>query len=101
MSDQQRGFFASSRRTDPVELTDGARPDQMRRLRTKDVITMPSAKLTAVVVGCGVGSKHADAYNHSNATDLVGICDLDEARLQSVADEHDVEARYTDLETML
>lgn len=62
---------------------------------------MPSAKLTAVVVGCGVGSKHADAYNHSDATDLVGICDLDEARLQSVADEHDVEARYTDFETML
>lgn len=57
--------------------------------------------LRAVVVGCRAGRTHADAYVHSDATDLVALCDLDEATLRVVADTHHVEARYTDFETML
>ena len=44
---------------------------------------------------------HADAYAHSDATELVALCDLDEQALHDVADAHDVDARYTDFETML
>ena len=62
---------------------------------------MAHKNLKAVVVGCGVGRNHADGYIQAGPADLVGICDLDESRLHAVADEHDVEARYTDFETML
>ena len=62
---------------------------------------MAHENLRAVVVGCGVGRNHADAYIQAETADLIGICDLDESRLHAVADEHDVEARYTDFETML
>ena len=61
----------------------------------------PKNPLRAVVVGCQVGRMHADAYAHSDATELVALCDLDEQALHDVADAHDVDARYTDFETML
>jgi len=62
---------------------------------------MTGTQQRAVVVGCQVGRMHADAYAHSDATELVALCDLDEQALHDVADAHDVDARYTDFETML
>ena len=62
---------------------------------------MADETLRAVVVGCGVGRNHADAYTHSDAAELVALCDIDEVPLNRVADANDVEARYTDFETML
>jgi predicted dehydrogenase len=62
---------------------------------------MAAETLRAVVVGCGVGRNHADAYTHSDAAELVALCDIDEVPLNRVADANDVEARYTDFETML
>ncbi len=62
---------------------------------------MTGTQQRAVVVGCQVGRMHADAYSHSDATELVALCDLDEQALHNVADAHDVDARYTDFETML
>jgi len=62
---------------------------------------MATSALRAAVIGCRVGRMHADAYAHSDATELVALCDLDEQALHDVADAHDVDARYTDFETML
>ncbi len=58
-------------------------------------------QLRAVVVGCRVGQNHADAYVQSDAAELVALCDLDKTQLDLIADQYDVEARYTDFETML
>lgn len=57
--------------------------------------------LRAAVVGARIGRTHAAGYAASERTELVGICDTVESRADTLADEHDVEARYTDFETML
>ena len=62
---------------------------------------MADQKLRAVVLGCQVGRNHADGYVDSDAAELVALCDLDKRQLDLIADQYDVEARYTDFETML
>ncbi len=62
---------------------------------------MSDEVLRAVVVGCGVGRNHADGYAVSEAAELAALCDVDETKLNAVADAFDVEGRYTDYETML
>jgi len=62
---------------------------------------MAGAVLRAAVVGCRVGRAHADAYVHSDLTELVALCDVVRATLDEVGDAFDVDARYTDYETML
>ena len=57
--------------------------------------------LRAAVVGARIGRKHAAGYAASERAELVAICDAIESRCHELADQHDVDARYTDFETML
>ena len=61
----------------------------------------PNVPLRAAVVGARIGRTHAAGYAASDRTELVGICDTVESRANTLADEHGVDARYTDFETML
>ena len=56
----------------------------------------------SALLGCGPrGRSHAAAYRHIKEGTLVAACDLDQKRLQSVADEFGIANRYTDLHEML
>lgn len=44
--------------------------------------------MKAAVVGLGVGRAHAEAYHQLPETELVAVCDANEARLQPVAEQY-------------
>ena len=54
-------------------------------------------KLRVAVVGCGVGRSHVQAYhNLPERFEVVAVCDLDETKARSVAEEYQVPFIYTD-----
>jgi len=61
----------------------------------------PQRHPVAAVVGARIGRTHAAGYAASERAELVAICDAIESRCHALADAHDVEARYTDFESML
>lgn len=53
-------------------------------------------------LGCGNRQKgHARAYEYVRRGRIVGICDLDEEKLNAFGDEFGIDSRYTDLHEML
>jgi predicted dehydrogenase len=57
--------------------------------------------LTAAVVGCGgAGVNHARGYAVADGATLAAVCDIDEERAASLADDHSV-PWYDDLEVLL
>lgn len=49
------------------------------------------------VVGAGVGRLHVRGYQAlPNEVEIVALCDVNEARLQSVADDYNIPLRFTD-----
>jgi predicted dehydrogenase len=63
---------------------------------------MSEGKLKGAVVGCrGMGSWHARSMARSQAIDLVGVCDLDEALAAKLAAELPGARAYGDMEVML
>ena len=53
-------------------------------------------------LGCGPRARgHAEAYQHVKKAKLEAVCDLNEERLNSFADEFAVPRRYTDVREML
>jgi len=52
------------------------------------------------VLGLGVGQRHAEAYDQLQATELVAVCDSQQARLDPVAEQYGCRA-YTDLDDLL
>jgi len=58
------------------------------------------AKLRMGVVGMGMGKGHAQGFHTHPGAELVALCDVDERRLQAVADAIGVTELYTDAETM-
>lgn len=46
--------------------------------------------LRAAVVGLGVGQGHIQGYQADPRVEVVGLCDIDEAKLQRVAGEYGV-----------
>lgn len=61
------------------------------------------AKYTVAQVGCGYrGHRHIEGFlRNPGRFDLVAICDLDAERLKAAADEHGIEATFTDADAML
>lgn len=57
--------------------------------------------LRAAVVGLGVGEAHARTYADHPDCDLVGLCDVDEARLAAVAAHHPGVRTATDADELL
>ena len=60
--------------------------------------------LKAVFIGAGgrATSAHYPALMRAgDKVELLAVCDLDEARLEAVADRFDVDRRYTDFREML
>lgn len=56
----------------------------------------------AALLGCGSRGGHASrAYRHHPRTDVVGLCDLDRERLDTLGDELGVDARFEDIKEML
>ena len=54
------------------------------------------------ILGCrGRGSAAARAYHAHPRTEIVGLCDLIEERLNTLGDEVNVSARFTDLDEMI
>jgi predicted dehydrogenase len=54
------------------------------------------------IVGCGArAAGHAAAYGRVGRGKLVACCDLDTARLDAFADQHQIPGRYTSLPAML
>lgn len=52
------------------------------------------------VIGAGVGRIHVESYQMLNDVQVVALCDVDEARLNEVADALNVPQRYTDAAEM-
>ena len=57
-------------------------------------------RLRMGVVGLGMGQGHAQGYQSHPGAELVALCDVDEARLQSVAAKMGVPEQYTDTRKM-
>ena len=54
------------------------------------------------VIGAGIwGSMHVRAYAQHASAELVGVCDLDEARAQKLASDHGVPKACTSVEDLL
>jgi UDP-N-acetyl-2-amino-2-deoxyglucuronate dehydrogenase len=56
--------------------------------------------MRAAVVGLGVGRAHAEAYHQLPETELVAVCDANEARLEPVAEQYGCRA-YTAVDALL
>ncbi len=55
-----------------------------------------NSRLRVAVVGCGVGRSHVQAYTElAEQYEVVAVCDLDEAKARSVAEEFHVPGVYT------
>ena len=59
-----------------------------------------SERVGAAVLGLGVGRMHAQAFHQLDTTDLVAVCDSQEARLEPAAEQYGCRA-YTDLDDLL
>ena len=56
----------------------------------------------SAILGCGGRARaHAKAYEDITRSDLVAVCDMNEALLNEFSDMFGVERRYTDLDEML
>ena len=54
------------------------------------------------LIGCGNrGAQAARAYHAHPRTEVVGLCDLVQERLDALGDELQVSARYSDLDAMI
>jgi len=63
---------------------------------------MQNGKVRVGVIGCGIwGRMHVRAYAQHASAELVGVCDLDEARAQTVAEEYGVPKWFTSAEALL
>ena len=58
-------------------------------------------KLGYAVLGLGVGMAHVKAAAASENADLVAVCDLDEERLQKVAEDFPQTTLYRDFEDLI
>ena len=58
---------------------------------------------TVAVVGCGIGRSHIlEGYlPHPDKFRVIALCDLNEERLNGLADEFDIERRVTDFDELL
>lgn len=57
--------------------------------------------LRAGIVGCGgISRSHATAYTNLRDVELVALCDIQPAALNTRADEYNVSKRYTDFQEM-
>src|SRR5689334_709761 len=57
-------------------------------------------RIGAAVLGLGVGQRHAEAYDQLDTTELVAVCDSQEARLGPVAEQYGCRA-YLSLDELL
>ncbi len=58
-------------------------------------------KIRVGVIGLGIGRHHIRGYQTHPAAEVVAIADLDEARLDEIGAQYDVDKRYTSGEQML
>jgi UDP-N-acetyl-2-amino-2-deoxyglucuronate dehydrogenase len=56
--------------------------------------------MRAAVIGLGVGRSHAEAYHQLPETDLIAVCDANEARLEPVAEQYGCRA-YRSVDALL
>src|SRR6476646_3217391 len=56
--------------------------------------------MKAAVIGLGVGRSHADAYHSLPETELVALCDTNEARLRPAAEQYGCRD-YTSVDALL
>ena len=58
-------------------------------------------RLKIGVVGAGIGRAHLRGYQElKNQVEVVALCDLNETRLNDVADQFDISGRYTDYQKL-
>jgi predicted dehydrogenase len=58
-------------------------------------------KVRVAVVGLVFGRIWVPAYKGHPDVEYVGVCDIDRDRLEAVADQYDIDRRYTDLKSIL
>ena len=59
-------------------------------------------KVRVGIIGCGkIAETHAKALNDSELADFVACCDMEEARVNALADQYNVPLRFTDVHEML
>ena len=56
--------------------------------------------LRVAVIGLGIGRKHVEGYGAHPGCEVVALCDLNEDRLNTMADEFAIPERYTDTAEM-
>ena len=59
------------------------------------------SKVKVGVIGLGMGSAHLKCYSECQGAEIVAICDLDEAKLDSTREHYPQAATFTDYERML
>lgn len=63
---------------------------------------MDPQTLYVAIVGAGAISRnHLEAYRALDGVEVVGVCDTDQDRAQSVADEHSIPGAYTSVSDLL
>ena len=55
----------------------------------------------AGVIGLNLGQSHVRGFDEADGVEVAAVCDIDESRLEEVADQYDVAGRYTDATAML
>ena len=55
----------------------------------------------AGVIGLNLGQSHVRGFDEADGVEVAAVCDIDEQRLEEVADQYDVPSRYTDATAML
>ena len=55
----------------------------------------------AGVIGLNLGQSHVRGFDEADGVEVAAVCDIDEPRLEEVADQYDVPGRYTDATAML
>jgi predicted dehydrogenase len=61
-----------------------------------------SRRLKVGVVGCGVGAGHIKAYQElPDLYSVEALCDIDPAKAQKIAGEHDIPASVADFDEFL
>ncbi len=58
-------------------------------------------ELRIAVVGLGVGKAHIKQFSDLPGVSVVAVCDQDEKRLTTLAEEYDIEQTYSDFDEML
>ena len=58
-------------------------------------------KLNIGIVGLGMGKNQINEFRNTGKADVIALCDTDQQKLESIAEDYQVQHTYTDMDTMI